>query len=137
MEKCDSSLKKQHFITEVLQLLLVSTLFEKLGIGQQQALIKYRSNIKGSLQVFISGETVSEGGFEAGSVASAALLGTATDKDRKGKPYYQLEILSRSADGDEGGRHQLFKATVSNGNLYILKVQAGDKRWFKGTDKDW
>ncbi|KAF5839536.1 oxygen evolving enhancer 2 of photosystem II [Dunaliella salina] len=82
------------------------------------------------------GETVSEGGFDKGSIASAALLGTATDKDRKGKPYYELEILSRSADGDEGGRHQLFKATVSNGNLYILKVQAGDKRWFKGTDKD-
>jgi hypothetical protein len=32
---------------------------------------------------------------------------------------------------------QLFKATVSNGKLYILKVQAGDKRWFKGTDKEW
>jgi hypothetical protein len=41
-----------------------------------------------------------------------------------------------AADGDEGGRHQLFKATVSNGKLYVLKVQVGDKRWFKGVDKD-
>ena len=30
-----------------------------------------------------------------------------------------------SADGDEGGRHQIIKATVgSDGNLYILKFQA-------------
>lgn len=36
-----------------------------------------------------------------------------------------------AADGDEGGRHQLINAAVSNGNLYILKVQIGDKRWFK------
>ena len=35
------------------------------------------------------------------------------------------------ADGDEGGRHQLINASVSNGNLYILKCQVGDKRWFK------
>ncbi len=42
----------------------------------------------------------------------------------------------RTGDGNEGGRHQLIKATVSNGNLYILKVQAGDKRWFKGAKKE-
>ena len=36
-----------------------------------------------------------------------------------------------AADGDEGGRHQLINAAVSKGNLYILKVQVGDKRWFK------
>ncbi len=41
-----------------------------------------------------------------------------------------------AGDGNEGGRHQLIKATVSGGNLYILKVQAGDKRWFKGADKE-
>ena len=39
--------------------------------------------------------------------------------------------LFPAADGDEGGRHQLINAAVSNGNLYILKVQVGDKRWFK------
>lgn len=41
-----------------------------------------------------------------------------------------------AADGDEGGRHQLVKATVANGNLYVLKIQAGDKRWFKGVKKE-
>ncbi len=41
-----------------------------------------------------------------------------------------------SGDGNEGGRHQLIKATVSNGNLYLLKAQSGDKRWFKGAKKE-
>ena len=40
-----------------------------------------------------------------------------------------------AADGDEGGRHQLITAAVGNGNLYILKIQIGDKRWFKGADQ--
>lgn len=48
----------------------------------------------------------------------------------------QYEILARTADGDEGGRHQLIAATVSNGNLYLIKVQVGDKRWFKGAKKE-
>jgi phage terminase large subunit-like protein len=39
-----------------------------------------------------------------------------------------------TADGDEGGRHQLITAAVGNGNLYILKIQVGDKRWFKGAN---
>jgi hypothetical protein len=42
-----------------------------------------------------------------------------------------------AADGDEGGRHTIISATVgSDGFLYILKCQAGDKRWFRGTDKE-
>ena len=44
----------------------------------------------------------------------------------------RYELLTRTADGNEGGRHQLLTATVGNGNLYICKVQIGDKRWFKG-----
>ena len=43
--------------------------------------------------------------------------------------------LTRTADGDEGGKHQLITATVKDGKLYILKAQAGDKRWFKGARK--
>lgn len=50
--------------------------------------------------------------------------------------HVQFEVLTRAADGDEGGRHQLVAATVSNGNLYLLKVQCGDKRWFKGAKKE-
>jgi hypothetical protein len=42
-----------------------------------------------------------------------------------------------AADGDEGGRHQLIAASVGSDNkLYILKIQVGDKRWFKGVEKD-
>lgn len=49
-----------------------------------------------------------------------------------GKQYYSLTVLTRTADGDEGGKHQLIAATVKDGKLYICKAQAGDKRWFKG-----
>lgn len=81
-----------------------------------------------------AGKTVSEGGFEKDAVATAALL-TAAEKDVNGKKYYNLDVLTRTADGDEGGTHQLIVATVFNGKLYLLKAQAGDKRWFKGTQK--
>eukprot|EP00197_Chlamydomonas_leiostraca_P002026 CAMPEP_0202857334 /NCGR_PEP_ID=MMETSP1391-20130828/314_1 /ASSEMBLY_ACC=CAM_ASM_000867 /TAXON_ID=1034604 /ORGANISM="Chlamydomonas leiostraca, Strain SAG 11-49" /LENGTH=247 /DNA_ID=CAMNT_0049536125 /DNA_START=14 /DNA_END=757 /DNA_ORIENTATION=+ len=83
-----------------------------------------------------SGETQSEGGFAPNRVSAASLLDVSSEKDKKGKTYYTFQILTRTADGDEGGRHQLIKATVSNGNLYLMKIQAGDKRWFKGADKD-
>jgi hypothetical protein len=39
---------------------------------------------------------VSEGGFEANRVSNAALLGVATEKDKKGKTYYKFEILTRT-----------------------------------------
>lgn len=52
-----------------------------------------------------------------------------------GKQYYNLSVLTRTADGDEGGKHQLIIATVNGGKLYICKAQAGDKRWFKGARK--
>ena len=77
-------------------------------------------------------ESKSEGGFKANTIAAASILGTSVRKDKEGKEYYTYEILTRTADGDEGGRHQLIAATVSKGNLYIIKIQAGDKRWFKG-----
>ncbi|KAJ9524261.1 hypothetical protein QJQ45_008452 [Haematococcus lacustris] len=83
-----------------------------------------------------TGETESEGGFAPGRVSAASLLGVTAEKDKKGRTYYKYEILTRTGDGNEGGRHQLIKATVSNGSLYVLKVQAGDKRWFKGASKD-
>jgi len=41
-----------------------------------------------------------------------------------------------AADNAEGGKHHLLNAAVADGNLYILKVQVGDKRWFKGADKE-
>ncbi|CAM8882677.1 unnamed protein product [Rhodiola kirilowii] len=80
------------------------------------------------------GKTASEGGFTADSVASANILETATPIV-DGKQYYFVSVLTRTADGDEGGKHQLISATVFDGKLYICKAQAGDKRWFKGAKK--
>ncbi|XP_073526190.1 uncharacterized protein [Phyllobates terribilis] len=80
------------------------------------------------------GNTDSEGGFDSGVVAAANILETAS-QEVEGKPYYFVSVLTRTADGDEGGKHQLISATVKDGKLYICKAQAGDKRWFKGAKK--
>ncbi|KAH7578453.1 hypothetical protein JRO89_XS01G0383700 [Xanthoceras sorbifolium] len=80
------------------------------------------------------GKTSSEGGFDNDAVATANILETATPQIG-GKQYYFLSVLTRTADGDEGGKHQLITATVKDGKLYICKAQAGDKRWFKGARK--
>eukprot|EP00798_Chlamydomonas_sp_ICE-L_P014551 gene14551-20592_t len=81
------------------------------------------------------GETRSEGGFAPGRVSAASLLEVKTEADRKGRTSYYYQILVRTADGDEGGKHQVIKATVADGKLWIIKCQVGDKRWFKGADK--
>ncbi|WVY95316.1 hypothetical protein V8G54_034404 [Vigna mungo] len=80
------------------------------------------------------GQTDSEGGFDSNAVATANILESATPVI-DGKTYYSLSVLTRTADGDEGGKHQLITATVKDGKLYICKAQAGDKRWFKGARK--
>ncbi|NP_001310827.1 Oxygen-evolving enhancer protein 2, chloroplastic [Zea mays] len=80
------------------------------------------------------GKTDSEGGFETDAVATANVLESSTPVV-DGKQYYSITVLTRTADGDEGGKHQLITATVSDGKLYICKAQAGDKRWFKGARK--
>ncbi|KAK7316671.1 hypothetical protein RJT34_00306 [Clitoria ternatea] len=77
------------------------------------------------------GQTDAEGGFDTNVVATANILESSTPVIN-GKQYYNLSVLTRTADGDEGGKHQLITATVSDGKLYICKAQAGDKRWFKG-----
>lgn len=86
-------------------------------------------------QVF-TGETLSEGGFEKDKVSTASLMDQSTKKDKNGKTYYNYQLLVRAADGNEGGRHVLLTAAVGGGNLYVSKVQCGDKRWFKGADKE-
>ncbi|XP_028751976.1 oxygen-evolving enhancer protein 2, chloroplastic [Neltuma alba] len=77
------------------------------------------------------GKTDSEGGFDPDAVATANILETSAPVIN-GKQYYFVSVLTRTADGDEGGKHQLITATVNGGKLYICKAQAGDKRWFKG-----
>uniref|UniRef100_A0A0F7H0Y8 23 kDa subunit of oxygen evolving system of photosystem II n=1 Tax=Masdevallia picturata TaxID=125444 RepID=A0A0F7H0Y8_9ASPA len=81
-----------------------------------------------------SGSTQSEGGFDVNLVATANILESSTPVVG-GKQYYSVSVLTRTADGDEGGKHQLITAAVSDGKLYICKAQAGDKRWFKGARK--
>lgn len=61
------------------------------------------------------GKTDSEGGFDSGAVATANLLETATPVV-DGTKYYFLSVLTRTADGDEGGKHQLISATVKGGS---------------------
>ncbi|XP_027344370.1 oxygen-evolving enhancer protein 2, chloroplastic-like isoform X1 [Abrus precatorius] len=77
------------------------------------------------------GQTDAEGGFDTNVVATANILESSTPVI-EGKQYYNFSVLTRTADGDEGGKHQLVIATVKDGKLYICKAQAGDKRWFKG-----
>merc|ERR1719159_1613711 len=83
-----------------------------------------------------AGKTMSEGGFAPDRVSAASVLDLESSTDKKGKTFYRYNILSRTADGDEGGRHQLISATVSGNTLYMLKIQVGDKRWFKGVRKE-
>ena len=80
------------------------------------------------------GKTDSEGGFESDAVATANVLESSAPVV-DGKQYYSITVLTRTADGDEGGKHQLITATVADGKLYVCKAQAGDKRWFKGARK--
>jgi len=82
------------------------------------------------------GKTVSEGGFAPDRVSAASVLDVQATTDKKGRSVYKYNILSRTADGDEGGRHQLISAVVNGGDLWILKIQVGDKRWFKGAKKE-
>ena len=117
----------------------ISVLVEKVGkskiedFGSPEAYLEQIGYLLGQ-QVY-AGETRSEGGFAANRVSTAAVLDVFT-KSNKGKTYYYYEVLTRTADGDEGGRHQLIAATVSDGVLYTCKLQSGDKRWFKGQERD-
>lgn len=98
--------------------------------GSPEDFLKKYSFLLG--QQAFEGDTISEGGFGRGRVAAASVLNVEEAQDKKGKPVYKYYIVQRTADGNEGGRHQLISATVANGELWIYKVQCGDKRWFKG-----
>lgn len=75
-----------------------------------------------------------QGGFDPNAVSTGNIL-ESDQYDVDGKTYFFVNVLTRTADGDEGGRHQLVVGSVSDGKLYIVKAQAGDKRWFKGAKK--
>lgn len=54
------------------------------------------------------------GGFAPNKVSVANVLSTGSES-RGGRTYYQAEVLTRTADGNEGGRHHVFEATVAGG----------------------
>jgi hypothetical protein len=82
------------------------------------------------------GNSRSEGGFKPNTVSSASVLESEVVTGADGKPHVQAHVLTRTADGNEGGRHQYVSAAVDNGKLYILKVQIGEKRYNKGGARD-
>lgn len=109
----------------------LSVIKKKGGLaGTPEEFLQKNSYLLG--QQAYDGKTISEGGFAPNRVSAASVLALGQSKDKKGRTVYDYEILSRTADGNEGGRHQLIKALESGGDLYILKVQMGDKRWFRG-----
>ena len=71
------------------------------GFGKPEAFLEQIGYLLG-VQSY-SGQTRSEGGFAANKVSSASVLDVST-RSAKGKTYYEYEILTRTADGDEGGR---------------------------------
>lgn len=100
--------------------------------GSPESFLKSVSYLLGKQSY--KGETLSEGGFDPNAVATASIF-KAEVAPVNGKPYYYLAVLTRTGDGTEGGRHQYIVATIDAGKLFIFKAQAGDKRWFKGTQK--
>ena len=80
------------------------------------------------------GNTKSEGGFAENTVSVVNVI-SLDSTEKEGKTYYKYHLLTRTADGDEGGRHLLISATVSGGKIWLCKAVAGDKRFFKGEDK--
>jgi len=104
-------------------------------LGSPDKFLQDHAYLFGETAAF-KGTTVSEGGFAPNKVSAASVLDVTEVTDKNGKKYYRYDVLTRSADGDEGGRHQLIAATVSKGDLWICKVQIGDKRWFKGAKNE-
>lgn len=81
------------------------------------------------------GATESEGGFASGKVVAGSILEQDTLTSNNGKSFYYYHILTRTADGEGGGRHHLLLSGISGDKIYTLQVQALDKQWFKGGDR--
>jgi hypothetical protein len=102
------------------------------GLGSPDKFLQDNAYLFGDQAAFNQSNSRSEGGFAPGKIAAASVLDVQEATDKNGKKYYKYEVVTRTSDGNEGGRHHLVAATVSKGDLYVLKVQVGDKRWFKG-----
>lgn len=66
-----------------------------------------------------------------GSTAiSAVNVLDAFDKKIDGTSYKVYELLSRTVDGSQGGRHHLIStAKAKDGKVYVCKYTCGDKHW--------
>ncbi|KAK9808485.1 hypothetical protein WJX73_000084 [Symbiochloris irregularis] len=102
------------------------------NVADPQSFLKENAYLFG--QNVWQGATISEGGFKKNAVSATSLIDSYVD-NKDGKPYYKMEVLSRTADGTEGGKHNLISAAVSQGDLYVCKVTIGDKRWVRGANK--
>ena len=102
-------------------------------VAPQEEFLKQRAFLFGDTAG--SYRTASEGGFARDTVQEFDLLESFEKEGPDGRPMYMFEVLARTNDGDEGGRHHLVAATVSGGRLFLLKVTAGEKRWFRGAKK--
>ena len=51
---------------------------------------------RNKLDVVVTGLSRSEGGFKENKVSSASVLDVQAANDKKGKPYYKYEILTRT-----------------------------------------
>lgn len=105
------------------------------SLGSPDKFLQDRAYLFGESAAF-TGETRSEGGFLPNKVAAASVLDVSEATDKKGRKYYRYQVLARSADDNEGGRHNLIAATVADNKLYLCKVQIGDKRWIKGANRE-
>jgi len=114
---------------------VIATPTNKSSIQEFGSLAENIKNISYLLgQDVFDGATESEGGFASGKVSTAALLDSDV-KTVQGKEYYKYHILTRTADGEGGGRHHLIISTVSGGKLWVAQFQCLDKQWFKGSEK--
>merc|ERR1712203_1030091 len=60
---------------------------------------------------------------------SYANLLTSSEKDVGGTKYKTYDILTRTADGSQGGRHHIIAVAEKGGKLFVAQVMAGDKHW--------
>ena len=67
------------------------------------------------------------------SDSRAFILDAAEFTDADGTLYYRYEILTQTADGDEGGKRNYVSAAVgpTSGKLYALIFQQSEKKWVK------
>jgi len=74
-----------------------------------------------------TGTFQSEQGFSTPS-GSAHLVATGKQTDN-GVEYVTYDVLTRYADGSQGGRHHLFKIASKGGKLYVAQFVGGEKHW--------